>query len=44
MASQRQIKYGNQLKKDLSEIFQKDTRYFFKYSLVTITHILVTQI
>ena len=39
MGSQRQIKYGRQIQKDLAEIFQKDPAYFFKTSLGTITHV-----
>lgn len=35
--SKRQQKYGRQIQKDLSEIFQKDPRHFFGNSLVTIT-------
>jgi len=39
MESQRQIKYGKQIQKDLAEIFQRDAVYFFKTSLGTITHV-----
>jgi len=42
MESQRQIKYGKQLQKDLAEIFQKDPTYFFKNSLGTITQVTVS--
>jgi len=42
MQSQRQIKYGRQLQKDLAEIFQKDPGYFFKDSLGTITNVSVS--
>ncbi|REE00399.1 30S ribosome-binding factor RbfA [Marinoscillum furvescens] len=35
--SKRQIKFGKQIQKDLSEIFQKDPRHFFGNSLVTVT-------
>lgn len=37
MAQKRQHKYGRQIQKDLSEIFQKDPRHFFGNSLVTVT-------
>lgn len=37
MLSKRQLKFGRQLQKDLSMIFQKDPRHFFGHSLVTIT-------
>lgn len=33
----RQHKFGRQIQKDLSEIFQKDPRHYFGHSLVTIT-------
>lgn len=39
MESKRQVKYGKQILKDLSEVFQKDINYFFKSSLGTITHV-----
>ncbi len=39
MQSQRQVKYGKQIQKDLAEIFQKNPSYFFKTSLGTITDI-----
>lgn len=39
MESQRQIKFGKQIQKDLAEIFQKDTAFFFKSSLGTLTHV-----
>lgn len=42
MESQRQIKYGKQLQKDLAEIFQKDPTYFFKNTLGTLTHVSVS--
>ena len=42
MQSQRQIKYGKQLQKDLAEIFQKDPNYFFGSSLGTITNVSVS--
>lgn len=37
MHSMRQQKFGRQIQKDLSEIFQKDPRHFFGNSLVTLT-------
>lgn len=37
MHSKRQHKFGRQIQKDLSEIFQKDPRHFFGNSLVTLT-------
>ena len=37
MESQRQVKYGKQIQKDLAEIFQKDPTHFFKDTLGTIT-------
>lgn len=37
MESQRQVKYGKQIQKDLAEIFQKDPNHFFRSSLGTIT-------
>jgi len=36
-SSKRQNKYGRQIQKDLSEIFQKDPRHYFGHSLVTVT-------
>lgn len=42
MQSQRQLKYARQIQKDLSEIFQKDTRHFFGNSLVTLTQVEVS--
>ena len=42
MESKRQIKYAKQIQKDLAEIFQKDTPYYFKSSFGTITHISVS--
>lgn len=42
MESKRQIKYANQIKKDLAEIFQKDPNQYFKSSLGTITHVSVS--
>ncbi|MEQ8581931.1 MAG: 30S ribosome-binding factor RbfA [Marinoscillum sp.] len=35
--NKRQHKYGRQIQKDLSEIFQRDTRHYFGHSLVTVT-------
>ncbi|MFT4833477.1 MAG: ribosome-binding factor A [Marinoscillum sp.] len=35
--NKRQHKFGKQIQKDLSEIFQKDSRHYFGGSLVTIT-------
>jgi ribosome-binding factor A len=37
MHSKRQQKFSRQIQKDLSEIFQKDSRHFFGSSLVTLT-------
>ncbi len=37
MSGKRQIKFGKQIQKDLSEIFQRDTRHYFGNSLVTVT-------
>ena len=37
MESKRQQKFGRQIQKDLSLIFQKDPRHFFGNSLVTLT-------
>ena len=42
MESQRQIKYGRQLKKDLAEVFQHNPQHFFGNALVTITDISVS--
>lgn len=42
MQSQRQLKYARQIQKDLGEIFQKDPRYFFGNSLVTVTQVEVS--
>lgn len=42
MESKRQIKYGKQLKKDLAEIFQRDTVHYFGNALVTITEVSVS--
>ncbi|MEM6831661.1 MAG: 30S ribosome-binding factor RbfA [Bacteroidota bacterium] len=42
MESKRQIKFGRQLQKDLAEIFQLDTHFYFGNSLVTITHVSVS--
>ncbi|MFY0607549.1 MAG: 30S ribosome-binding factor RbfA [Cyclobacteriaceae bacterium] len=35
--NKRQHKFGRQIQKDLSEIFQRDTRHYFGNGLVTIT-------
>lgn len=35
--NKRQHKFGRQIQKDLSEIFQRETRHFFGNSLVTVT-------
>lgn len=35
--NKRQHKYGRQIQKDLSEIFQRDTQHYFGHSLVTVT-------
>ena len=37
MSGKRQIKFGKQIQKDLSEIFQKDSIHYFGHSLVTVT-------
>jgi len=42
MDGKRQHKYGRQVLKDLSEIFQKDPRHFFGTALVTITEVNVS--
>ncbi len=42
MESQRQIKYSKQLQKDLAEIFQRDSTYYFGNSLGTITNVSVS--
>ncbi|MEO1256816.1 MAG: ribosome-binding factor A [Bacteroidota bacterium] len=40
--SKRQIKFGKQIQKDLAEIFQKDSSYYFGSSLGTITGVSVS--
>ncbi len=40
--SKRQQKYARQVQKDLSEVFQKDPKYFFGNSLVTLTDVEVS--
>lgn len=42
MESKRQVKYARQLQKDLAEIFQLDSRYYFGNSLGTITGVEVS--
>ncbi len=42
MDAKRQNKYGRQIQKDLSEVFQKDPRHFFGKALVTITEVNVS--
>ena len=42
MDGTRQNKYGRQILKDLSEVFQKDPRHFFGTALVTTTEVNVT--
>ncbi len=42
MDSKRQNKYGRQIQKDLSEIFQKDPRHFFGTALVTVIEVTVS--
>ena len=42
METQRQIKYGKQIQKDLAEIFQKNPSYYFGNSLGTITRVNVS--
>ncbi len=37
--NKRQHKFGRQIQKDLSEIFQKDPRHYFGSGLVTITSV-----
>ena len=39
MDSKRQHKFSRQMLKDISEIFQKDSRNFFGHNLVTITNV-----
>lgn len=42
MESKRQQKFGRQIQKDLSEIFQKDFREIFGKGMVTITDVKVS--
>jgi len=40
--SKRQIKFANQIKKDLAAIFQIDSSYYFRNTLGTITQVKVS--
>ncbi len=42
MQNKRQVKFGRQLQRDLSEIFQKNPSYFFGDSIGTITNVSVS--
>lgn len=42
MSSTRQLKYAGLIQKDLSELFQKDSRHWFGQAFVTITDVEVS--
>ncbi|SMD36254.1 ribosome-binding factor A [Reichenbachiella faecimaris] len=42
MSSTRQLKYAGLIKKDLSELFQRDTRHWFGKAFITITDVEVS--
>ncbi|MEP5365907.1 MAG: ribosome-binding factor A [Reichenbachiella sp.] len=42
MSSTRQLKYAGLIKKDLSELFQRDTRHWFGNAFITITDVEVS--
>ncbi len=42
MSKTRQLKYGNLIQKDLSEIFQRDSRHLFGNAFITITEVKVS--
>ncbi|WP_422360370.1 ribosome-binding factor A [Reichenbachiella sp.] len=42
MSSTRQLKYAGLIKKDLSELFQRDSRHWFGNAFVTITDVEVS--
>lgn len=42
MEHKRQVRYGRQLQKDISEIFLQDSNHYFGKALVTITHVSVS--
>lgn len=39
MSSTRQLKYAGLIKKDLSELFQRDSRHWFNNTFITITDV-----
>ncbi|MEP2025328.1 MAG: ribosome-binding factor A [Reichenbachiella sp.] len=42
MSSTRQLKYAGLIQKDLSELFQRDTRHWFGKAFITITDVEVS--
>lgn len=42
MSSTRQLKYAGLIQKDLSEIFQRDSRHWFDKAFITITEVKVS--
>lgn len=42
MSSTRQLKYAGLIQKDLSEIFQRDSRHWFGNAFITITEVKVS--
>ncbi|MEO9965332.1 MAG: ribosome-binding factor A [Reichenbachiella sp.] len=42
MSSTRQLKYAGLIQKDLSELFQRDTRHWFGNAFITITDVEVS--
>lgn len=42
MSKTRQLKYGNLIQKDLSDIFQRDTRHMFGNAFITVTEVSVS--
>ncbi|MBU2914287.1 MULTISPECIES: 30S ribosome-binding factor RbfA [Reichenbachiella] len=42
MSSTRQLKYAGLIQKDLSEIFQKDSRHWFGNAFITVTEVNVS--
>lgn len=42
MSSTRQLKYGGIIRKDLSEIFQRDSKNWFGKTFITVTEVQVT--
>ena len=44
MESKRQQKYGRQIQKDLSDIFQKECKEIFGQGMVTITDVKISPV